>query len=107
MKEFNIVEFSAEKFNDFYMFKHDHFHFMVKEMGGVATLVIFHLIVVDVNCDIDPYRDNYGLCLNVMVIYWGREDYIIKPTTYALLQLMDNRKKCIYLRRAILEMFLT
>ena len=58
---------------------------MVKEMGGVATLGIFHLIVVDVNCDIDPYRDNYGLCLNVVVRYWGREDYIVKPTTYTLL----------------------
>ena len=75
------------------MFKHDHLHFMVKERGGVTTLVFSQLIVVDVNFDIDPFRDYYGLRLNVMVIYWGMEDYIVKPTTYTLLQLMDNRKK--------------
>ena len=71
MQEVDIVEFSLEEFNDFYMFKHAHFHLMVKERGGVKTLVFSKLIVVDVNFDIDPSRDYCGLCLNVIVIYWG------------------------------------
>ena len=57
MQEVMSVEFSSEEFNDFYMLKHDNLHFMIKERGGVATLVFSQLIVVDVNCDIDPYRD--------------------------------------------------
>ena len=57
MQVVNNVDFSSEEFNNFYMFKHDHLHLRVKERGGVATLVFSQLIIVDVNCDIDPYRD--------------------------------------------------
>ena len=71
IEEVDSVEFSSEEFNDFYMFKHGHFHFMVKEREGVETLVFSQLIVVNVNYDIDASRDYCGLCLNVIVIYWG------------------------------------
>ena len=53
MQEVNNVKFSSEEFNDFCMLKNGHLHFMVKERGGVETLVFSQLIVVDVNCDID------------------------------------------------------
>ena len=108
MQEVNSVNFSSKEFNDFYMLKHGHLHFMVKEMGGVATLVFPQLIVVNVNSEIDPYRDYCGLYLNVMVIFGAREDKNGKPTTYILVQIMDNRKmKCIYLRHVRLLMVLT